>query len=201
MTTYDESYVNQYIKRSWIRKTIRRIIYLKHILRYVNGPTIDFGCGTGELLALLPKGSIGFDTNKAAIDYCKRNNLNAKLYDPQTDDYKFAELEPKFYKTFVMNHVLEHIENPHEALKKILKSCNRLGIERIIIVVPGPKGFARDKTHKVFIDYEFFKKHNLTDAFGYTITKHKYFPFNFSWAGKFFAYNELVIIYEKSKNE
>lgn len=175
--------------------------YLKHILHYVEGKTIDFGCGTGELLSLLPNGSIGVDINKASYEYCKKNGMNVRLYDPVSDDYQFIGYEIGTYKTFVMNHVLEHIENPQEVIKKILKSCYRIGVEKIIIVIPGLKGFKHDKTHKIFIDFHFFEKYGLTDAFGYAITKHRYFPFNLSWVGNYFTYNELLIMYNKKNNQ
>lgn len=189
---YNESYTAYQINRNFIRKLIRRI-YLKNIVRHVKGKAIDFGCGSGELLRLLPPGSIGLDINEASVRYCTQKGLKAFLYSPFTDNYEFAFIQPFSFQTFILSHVIEHLEHPFEILKKIFSSCKRLHIEKIIIVVPGIRGFKHDPTHKTFIDIDFLNLFNKME--GFQITYMKYFPLNFKWAGKFLTHNELVTVF------
>ena len=122
---------------------------------------LDFGCGPGELLFKLPEGSIGYEINNEAVKLCKSNNLNVELYEPDSDDYSFKICKDQIFQTLILSHVLEHIENADIVLKKILDNCPKLKVDRIIIIVPGIKGFKSDATHKTFIDYNFIKKKHL----------------------------------------
>src|SRR5678816_183734 len=144
-TVYAEDYLNYLVNRGKFRKFIRRF-YLEDILRECKGTTIDFGCGAGELLSLLPEGSVGFEINPAAVRYCNSKGLHVTLYDPETDRYSLDSLSGNAYMTFTMNHVLEHLDRPFEIILKIFQSCDRLHVERIVFTVPGHKGFKLDKT-------------------------------------------------------
>jgi hypothetical protein len=197
-TVYNETYTNYQLRRSWIRKAIRKI-YINHALQYVIGKAIDFGCGVGELLKKLPEGSIGFDVNEATVDYCSNTGLNVMLYQPEVDRYELKDCRVGEYKTLILSHVLEHVETPNIILHLLLESCNRLAIERIILIVPGIKGFRSDQTHKTFVDIPYLKKHDLSDIEGYDIIRTKYFPVNVSWIGRYFTHHELMVIYESKK--
>jgi len=70
-----------------------------------------------------------------------------------------------------------------------------LGIIRVIIIVPGFKGFKQDSTHKKFIDAPFFTE-LATNRF-YRIAKMFYFPINLSYASKIITHNELIVILNK----
>ena len=193
---YDKEYVEYQAQRSWLRKLIRQF-YLKQVLKHVEGEAIDFGCGIGELLAKLPNGSVGFEINKEAVKYCKKKGLQVRYYDPEIDNYQFKDCHFAKYESFIMCHVLEHLKNPDSAFRSILQSCTRLGIRKIVVVVPGLKGFKFDKTHKTFVNEDYLKKHNLWNTEGYFVVNKKYFPLNFSFLGRYFTYHELMVIYEK----
>lgn len=195
-TTYDKDYTEYQHNRSWLRKRIRRI-YLRHVLLYVKGKTIDLGCGVGELLTMLPSGSVGFEINEATVRYCRGMGLPVTLYDPFSDGYRFSGVSAGAFTTVVMAHVLEHLDDSAIVLRTILQSCFRLGIERVIIIVPGPKGFRYDKTHRTFINRQFFTDHVLDEVAGYRITTANHFPLPFHWVGNFFAHNELTVVYER----
>src|SRR5436190_10969487 len=113
---YSEDYFNYLHDRSPIRKAIRRV-YLNDIRKYCIGKTIDFGCGVGELLKILPQCSIGFEVNRTEIDYCRSIGLHVEHYDPATDNYHFRIIPQGVYSSFTMNHVLEHLDNSHEIIK------------------------------------------------------------------------------------
>jgi hypothetical protein len=78
-----------------------------------------------------------------------------------------------------------------------MKSCKRLGIERIVIVVPGYKGFLSDKTHRTFVDKEFLINHRLIENEDFRLISCKYFPFNLPVFGKFLTHNETLFVFER----
>ena len=67
---YSREYFEYLRNRGSLRKSIRKF-YLRDIRKYCIGKSIDFGCGTGELLAMLPAGSAGFEINRVAVEFCK----------------------------------------------------------------------------------------------------------------------------------
>jgi 2-polyprenyl-3-methyl-5-hydroxy-6-metoxy-1,4-benzoquinol methylase len=137
---YTHEYFDYLKNRSFFRRFVRNI-YLRDIKNLCIGKTIDFGCGIGKLLKILPFGSIGFEVNKTAVDFCKTEGIPVELYDPESDNYQFEMIEEGEFQTFTMNHVLEHLENSSLIIEKIFKGCNRLGISRILFTVPGLKGY------------------------------------------------------------
>ena len=159
--------------------------------------TIDFGCGIGELLKILPKGSIGFEVNKVVVEYCKKNDLNVNLYVPEEDNYDFKMIGAGKYETFTMNHVLEHLESSADVIKSIFESCNRLGIKRIVFTVPGHKGYKTDATHQTFINMGYLKKSGITDNKYYQLKVNKYFPVNSESFSRYFIHNELRLVFDK----
>jgi SAM-dependent methyltransferase len=197
-TEYDEAYAERQLSRS--RNPLRHLIknfYLRDLMREICGPTIDFGCGAGQLLAKLPKGSLGLEVNATLVQELKSQGLNARLYDPIQDQLFFAELADGQYQTFVMSHVLEHFDDAVDGLHKILRACGRLGISRVIVVVPGERGYAFDNTHRSFVNRDYLIRHNLLDCEGYAVTNMRYFPINLEIIGAFFTFHELKIIYDR----
>jgi SAM-dependent methyltransferase len=198
VSEYDTAYATRQLSRS--RNPLRRLgkgFYLRDLLKDVIGPTIDFGCGAGQLLARLPENSIGLEVNVELVKALQSQGKNVQVYNPEQDQLSFAGLPADHYKTFVMSHVLEHFDDAAEGLHKILRACGRLGIRRVIIVVPGEKGYAFDKTHRSFVNREYLVQNNLLDCEGYGVTKMRFFPFNLELVGAFFTFHELKIIYDK----
>lgn len=192
---YGEDYTKYQVNRISLRFFIRNF-YLKNILKFVKGKCIDFGCGSGDLLSRLPEGSAGTDINKSSIEYCRKNNLTAFVYNVEEDNYELKLFEPCVYDTLIFSHVLEHLENATEKIRILFASAQRLNIKRVIIVVPGIKGFAYDKTHMTYIDIDFIYKNKLDKLNGYEIFHKKYFPVNSKLFSKYFTHNELVIVYD-----
>lgn len=195
---YSQDYFEYLKNRSPIRKRIRTI-YLNDIRKYCVGKTIDFGCGVGELLKILPGGSVGFEVNKVVVEFCKKNGLNVNQYIPEEDDYNFRMIEAGRYETFTMNHVLEHLENSFEVINKIFESCNRLGIKRIVFTVPGHKGYKSDATHQTFINMDYLAKTGVCDNKYYQLRVNKYFPVNSEAFSRLFTHNELRLVFDKKK--
>jgi SAM-dependent methyltransferase len=189
-----DGYTDLLISRNSLRAYIRRNFYLKNILRFVEGKTIDFGCGVGEVLKYLPSGSIGLDPDKTSIKYCQNKNLNVKFYDLNKEKYGLNSLKNQEFDTLLMNHVLEHIDSPKEIMSKILREAKKLNLSRVVVAVPCKKGFKADETHIEYIDNDFFEKEIKTAD--YRIIHKKYYPINNKIAGNIFRHQELVVAYE-----
>lgn len=193
---YGAEYFDVQRSRSQIRKLIRNF-YLRNISNYCIDRTIDFGCGVGALLKKLPEGSVGFEINKVAVDYCKSLGLNVQQYDPTSDDYSLRLIGNSSFSTFTMNHVLEHLENSSEVMNKIFASCFRLGITRIVFTVPGVKGYKYDITHRTFVDLKYLEQNDLLANPYYFLHICKYFPVNWGYFSRFFTHNELRLVFER----
>ena len=195
---YSQDYFDYLHNRSSFRKKIRTV-YLNDIKKYCIGKTIDFGCGVGELLKILPGGSIGFEVNKVVVEFCKKNGLNVDLYIPGEDNYQFKMIEAGQYESFTMNHVLEHLETSSDVINRIFESCNRLGIKRIVFTVPGHKGYKSDATHQTFINMDYLRKSGVTENKYYQLKVNKYFPVNSERFSRYFTHNELRLVFDKRK--
>jgi SAM-dependent methyltransferase len=195
---FGEDYAAEQMRRSRhsLRKAIKRF-YIQNILKHVAGPTIDFGCGAGQLLARLPSGSVGLELNPHLVGALRSEGLNAELYDPE-DKFELAGFPTNFYKTLVMAHVLEHFEDAKGVLRTLLRTCNRIGISHVIIVVPGEVGFASDKTHKTFVNRQYLQTNRLFELEGFVARKVNYFPLNAEVVGKYFIFHELMVVYDRA---
>lgn len=193
---YSEDYFNYLHNRSSLRKRVRTV-YLNDIKKYCIGKTIDFGCGVGELLKILPQDSVGFEVNKVIVEFCKKNGLNVDLYIPEDDDYNFRMIGTGQYETFTMNHVLEHLQQSFNVINKIFESCDRLGIIRIVFTVPGHKGYKSDATHQTFINMDYLAKTGVFDNKFYQLKVNKYFPVNSESFSRVFTHNELRLVFDK----
>ena len=74
---FDQAYADEQIRRR--SSPARRLVkarYLDNLTRRFTGPTIDLGCGAGQLLERLPKGSVGLEINDALIAYLQTLKLD-----------------------------------------------------------------------------------------------------------------------------
>jgi SAM-dependent methyltransferase len=195
-TQFDETYTRYQADRSAFRKKVRTI-FLRRLLARARGRTIDFGCGVGELLALLPAGSVGYEVNEATVRHCRERGLDVRPYRPDKDRYELDDCPPGEFGTFIVAHVIEHLDRPQDVLRAIARSCSRLGIGRLIVVVPGPRGFRHDSTHATFVDRGFLDRYGLAEIGGYRIVEETYFPIPWPWGGRVFTYNEMMVVYEQ----
>ena len=191
---YDAGYLDYQLRRNWLRRFIRGF-YLRHIRRLATGPCLDFGCGTGDLLRHLPPGSLGLEVNPATVAFGQTAGLPVLQYDPDQDRYALAGLTPGRFACLILSHVLEHLSPADRILATLAASAGRLGMQRLILVVPGAKGFAHDPTHQEFIDLHYLRTRHLLDLPPFRLTRHHWFPLNAERAGRIFTHNELVLIF------
>ena len=196
---FDAVYAAEQLRRS--RHPLRRLIkrfYLDHVLHDVHGPTIDLGCGAGQLLARLPAGSVGVEVNPVLVEHLRSAGMNVLGYDAAGDGFRLTGFREGYYKTLVISHVLEHFEDAASVIRVLWRSCARLGIETIVAIVPGAKGYASDATHKTFIDARFIEAQGLRRVEGFDLVKSRYFPIDRVDIGDHFTFHELKLVYSKA---
>jgi len=198
MTTYGEDYTRYQLDRGALRRWVRHC-YLESALGQLHGPTVDFGCGVGELLRRLPRGSVGLEINPASVAHCRSLGLDARSYDANDDDWSLRVLdENDGLESFVVSHVLEHLDAPAEKLRKLLLACGRLGIRSVLAVVPGEKGYRSDDTHRTFVDIEALSDPGIVEGTGFVLAASRYFPGNFRQVGRFFTHHELQVTFTRA---
>ena len=164
------------------------------------GPTVDFGCGAGQLLAQLPAGSVGIEVNLHLIESLRRAGHRVVAARADMSDFELRDLPPGEFQSLVIAHVLEHLPDPTSAIQVLLAACRRIGICRVLVVVPGAKGFASDRTHKTFIDSTWLLR-LPADIHGFARSPPRYFPGPWRWVGRFFVFHETKIVFSLNSRQ
>lgn len=199
--SFDETYAAEQIRRR--SSPLRRLVkaqYLANLARRFVGPTIDLGCGAGQLLERLPPGSVGLEINDALIAYLKARQLDVIKYDAIADGFSLSPLMAPGrgpYRHFISAHVIEHFDDPARAVGNLLRSGARMGLESMVFVVPGKKGYSTDKTHKTFVTEDFIRSRNLADCPPFRLASVEYFPGNMRRLGDWFAYHECILTWRR----
>jgi SAM-dependent methyltransferase len=193
--TYDQAYTEYQTRRSAWRRWIRRY-YLRKAAGLTRGPALDFGCGVGELLKLLPSGSMGLEYNQATVDHCRRIGLDVSRYDGFVDDFSLEGIRWQGRaNTLYLSHVLEHFEDPMHILRRLAESVSE-NMQRIVVIVPGLAGFRIDPTHRTHVDLPMIEA-TVREMPQWIISDRQYFPLNACRAGDFFPYNELQVVIDQ----
>ena len=135
--------------RSWKGIAYRKYWLYPRISKYFKGRVLDVGCGIGDMLEFY-NAATGVDVNPKTVEYCVSKGLSAKLM--ATDELPFKD---GTFESVLLDNVLEHLEQP----EKLLSEINRVLVTdgRVIIGVPGKKGYTRDPDHKIY-----YNKSNLS---------------------------------------
>ena len=126
-------------RASPLRKRIKQL-YLDRVLHQVVGPTLDVGCGAGQLLEQLPPNSMGLEINPVLVEQLTSRGLRVSQIAGRPDRIELGDFAHETFRTLVLSHVLEHFENAARVLETLLEDCAARGIERVIIVVSGTSG-------------------------------------------------------------
>jgi SAM-dependent methyltransferase len=193
---YGQEYTDQQAGRSRLRKVLRRP-WLRAAAAFVEGPSIDLGCGVGELLERLPAGSVGLEINEASVEHCRAKGLDVTYYDGWTDDWQLSAVrgDDVRYDTLIISHVLEHFDEPIDVLHRLLATGGPLGLRQVLIVVPGKAGFRSQETHRTYVDRTMLSDAEVTRGTGFALTSTSYFPGNLGMIGDVFTYHELRASY------
>lgn len=112
--------------------------------RHLLGRTLDVGCGIGDMVRFRPQ-TEGVDINPEIVNYCRAQGL--PVYSMEPNRLPFAN---KSFDSVLLDNVLEHILDPEPILLEAHRILQVGG--RLVIGVPGRKGFAADPDHKIFYD-------------------------------------------------
>ncbi|KQQ80069.1 hypothetical protein ASF73_02575 [Xanthomonas sp. Leaf131] len=195
MADFDERYTSYQADRAPLRKLVRKI-YLRSAQSMLRGPTLDFGCGVGELLGRLPEGSRGLEYNHSTVAYCRSRGLAVDHYDGVADDWQLSVIpDSTRFESMVVSHVLEHLEEPAAVLGKLAQAACRLGVQRLLVIVPGKAGFHSDSTHLTFVDTGLLSHPQVVGETGFRLETLRYFPLDQRWLGEWFTHHELQALY------
>lgn len=181
-------------QRSSLRKLIKSF-YVSRVMRHVNGPTIDLGCGAGQILERLPSGSLGIEVNPYLVAYLAERGFRVLPAVASETGFDLSQIKKNEFTSLVLSHVLEHFDNANQVLGALLRDCSQLGIETVVIVVPGASGYRSDATHKTFVTMDYLQQHLMIDCEDFQLIEHSYFPLDFKAIGELFIYHELMLIY------
>lgn len=154
MTTHDE-YFSYLMKRSFIGGAYRRNLLYPKLSSYLDGLTLDVGCGIGDMLSYRAN-TIGVDVNSRNVEYCLSKGFDAYVMEPD-----ILPFESSVFDSALLDNVLEHIANPKPLLSEIRRVLRPKGC--LVVGVPGVRGFSSDSDHKVYYD-EAFLISTLRDA-------------------------------------
>lgn len=171
--------------------------YLDRVLVHVKGPTIDVGCGAGQLLEQLPVGSMGLEVNPVLVGRLAARGLRVSRVEPNPERIDLSDFASGTFRTVVLSHVLEHFHQAGRVLSGLLEDCAVRGIERVIVVVPGKVGYDRDATHKTFVTLDYLVSKGVISNANFKLGHHSYFPGDVEALGRLFAYHELMLIYDR----
>jgi SAM-dependent methyltransferase len=139
-----ESYCEYLTGRSRLGMLYRHYLLYPRLASRLQGRTLDVGCGIGDFLQFRP-GTIGVDINPATVDVCLGRGLDACIMKP--DQFPFGDAS---FDSALMDNVLEHIAVPEPLLREVRRVLRPHG--RLLVGVPGERGWDRDPDHKVRYD-------------------------------------------------
>lgn len=170
MTTAEKYF--EYLRgRSRLGRLYRRHWLYPRLCRYLDGKTLDIGCGIGDFLKHR-NGTVGTDINPAAVEWCRRRGLNA--YQMSTNVLPFHDVS---FDSAILDNVLEHLTEPAELLNEIGRVLRPRS--SLVVGVPGQCGYATDSDHKVF--YDEVTLISTLAAASFRLRFIFYMPFKFAW--------------------
>lgn len=107
------------------------IDYIKTELNKKN-TALDLGCASGEItkkISHFVKKIIGIDYSQILIQEAKKNNSNNNIEYIVSDIFDYLKKQKNNFDILILSHVLEHLDNPSNFLKKIKNRFTKIYIE------------------------------------------------------------------------
>tara|TARA_Y100000816_G_C26089022_1_gene575166 strand:+ start:952 stop:1791 length:840 start_codon:yes stop_codon:yes gene_type:complete len=149
---------------------------IKEVNKYDNIKVLDIGCGLGFFLSALKKNikKIGVEESEFACNYIRENFKEIKVHQGRIENLKEDDNQ---FDVVMLYHVIEHLEEPHNVLKKISKLIKKDGI--FILGTPnvesiGAKIFGKNFRHYTEAHpclYSIKNLSNLLNQYGFEINK------------------------------
>ena len=153
------------------------------------GRVLDVGCGRGRTLSYLQPDSVGVDHNPHSVQMARELGTDAYTVD---EFFASAELtRPGGFDSLLASHLVEHLQ-PAEARQVIgsyVPFVKPGG--RVAFFTPQERGYASDPTHVAFTGFDELR--DLSSDLGLVPDRSYSFPFPRA-AGKFFIYNEFIVV-------
>ena len=139
-----DEYFEYLTRRSRLGALYREYWLYPRLARRLSGKALDVGCGIGDMLRHRDN-TVGVDISPLTVAFC--NSRGAKAVLMQSDKLPFASGE---FDSVLMDNVLEHIPAPERLLSEVHRVLRPNG--RLLVGVPGARGWASDPDHKIFYD-------------------------------------------------
>ena len=164
--------------------------YLKTLGELCGREIVDCGCGAGEFLHFCRTRRIparGIDWNEHLVARCRQAGLDASVGDLTTYEPPNGKLH-----NLLCDNVIEHLGQAEiESFFAKLRQIVGVG-GKMLVVVPGKKGFRTDPSHRTFVSPEVMQA--LCRRHQIALRKAFYWPLNFRAAGDFFYLNMSVFL-------
>ncbi len=116
----------------------KKIMFLHHIPA---AKLLDVGAGNGKYLSFMK--NLGWDVSGIEPDrdaaLVAERTLGVPMY---TEDFDSINLENEAYHAITMDHVIEHLESPSDALKKAWRLLKSNGV--VVILTPNIRSFGHE---------------------------------------------------------
>jgi len=142
--TAQENYFDYLKGRSRLGLLYRQYWLYPRLCRYLDGKTLDVGCGIGDFLNHRTE-TVGVDINPATVEWCRRRGLDAHQMSPNVLPFQDGSFD-----SAILDNVLEHLADPAELLSEIGRVLRPRS--SLVVGVPGQRGYATDSDHKIFYD-------------------------------------------------
>lgn len=180
---------HDYLKtRSLKAKVYRKYLLYPILSKQLEGKTLDIGCGIGDFLEFR-NNTIGADINERLVGYNRERGRSVYLIEPD----KKLPFKNESIDSIILDNVLEHITNPDFQIKEIYRILKKSG--KLLVGVPGEKGFNSDEDHKIFYDKN--KLVDLVESFSFFNNKIIYIPFQSKFLDKYLRIYCLYALFEK----
>ena len=140
----DDKYFDYLAGRSAFGATYRWLLLYPRLVKRLRGRCLDVGCGIGDMLLHRPD-TVGVDVNARTVAFCRSRGAQAVQMEPDR-----LPFDARSFDSVLMDNVLEHIADPGPLLGEVRRVLRPGG--RLLVGVPGRRGWDSDADHKVFYD-------------------------------------------------
>lgn len=189
-TASSQQYFEYLTQRSVIGLLYRKFFLYPRLNHMLQGRVLDYGCGIGDFLRYRHNSS-GVDINQYGVDYCKSRGLDVQLAKGGMIPHPESSFD-----SVILDNVLEHIPpvDVDRVIGEIMRVLQPGG--RLLIGVPGIKGYAADCDHKRF--YTETDVINLLSRYGASPVKTLHMPLRSKWATRHLSQYCVYISFECS---